>query len=275
MPSLYTENSEKWKALASIDYFTQFVKAWIPFNAWYRTYHPELNTDRKAIEAIKAQPNKFRNKLISLLNNNDNDDIAFKSRIAELHLALERKYLFNNNERITFQDISIESNPVMQHSFEHSRLTYKVERGITNRKREIDIFIVDRNNKYRFSYTQINGFDSIDLTCNQDFIRLTQAQQNNLKTCYEEINPSRPINLLIQDRELIKVAKVNKKSKNEWIEMGNLLFINDSDKLCKGIIEILYKLRNVLFHGEIVPDSDTNKVYEPAYQILYTLIQAL
>ena len=34
-------------------------------------------------------------------------------------------------------------------------------------------------------------------------------------------------------------------------------------------------LRNVLFHGEIVPDNETNKVYEPAYHILYTLIQAL
>ena len=57
--------------------------------------------------------------------------------------------------------------------------------------------------------------------------------------------------------------------------MGNINFINDSDKLCKGLIEILYKLRNVLFHGEIIPDSDTNKVYEPAYHILYMLIQAL
>lgn len=30
MPSLYTVNSEKWQSLASEDYFTQFVKAWIP-----------------------------------------------------------------------------------------------------------------------------------------------------------------------------------------------------------------------------------------------------
>jgi hypothetical protein len=57
--------------------------------------------------------------------------------------------------------------------------------------------------------------------------------------------------------------------------MGNFHFIQDTDKLCKGIIEIIYNLRNVLFHGEIIPDSDTNKVYEPAYQILHTLIQSL
>jgi len=58
MPSLYTENSEKWKSLASIDYFTQFVKAWIPFNAWYKNYYPNLRTDREAINEIKAHPNQ-------------------------------------------------------------------------------------------------------------------------------------------------------------------------------------------------------------------------
>jgi restriction endonuclease S subunit len=172
MPSLYTENSERWRNLASIDYFTHFVKAWIPFNAWYRTYHPELDTDRKAIEAIKAQPNKFRDRLVSLLNDNDNDGIAFKFRISELHLALERKYLFNNNNRITFQQISIENNPVKQNSFQYNGLTYKVERGMPNRKGEIDIFIVSKSNKNKFSYTQTNGFDLSDLTCCQDFISL-------------------------------------------------------------------------------------------------------
>ena len=38
----YTENAEKWKVLADIDYITQFVKAWIAFNAWYKNYFPEF-----------------------------------------------------------------------------------------------------------------------------------------------------------------------------------------------------------------------------------------
>ncbi|WP_287693246.1 hypothetical protein, partial [Microcystis sp. M078S1] len=79
---MYTENSEKWKNLASIDYFTHFIKAWIPFNAWYKNFYPDLTTDRKAIDEIKSTSNKFRNKLVSLLINGDNDGVAFKSRIA-------------------------------------------------------------------------------------------------------------------------------------------------------------------------------------------------
>ncbi len=95
MPSLYTENSEKWKSLASIDYFTQFVKAWIPFNAWYKNYYPDLKTDREAINEVKAHPNSFRNRLFRLLDNQDNESVAFKSRISELHLELERNHIYN------------------------------------------------------------------------------------------------------------------------------------------------------------------------------------
>lgn len=263
MPSLYTENSEKWKSIASIDYFTQFVKAWIPFNAWYKNYYPNCKTDREAINEIKAHPNNFRNKLVSLLNNQGNEGVSFKSRIAELHLELERKHIFNKGERISFEKIVIENNPKKQNDFSRQTLTYKVERNIAGRpQQEIQIDLVCRKSSIKFSYTQVNGFNIDDLISHRDFIILTQTQQKNLKACYEEINPSKPINLLSHDP-------------NNCIQMGNINLINDSDKLCKGLIEILYKLRNVLFHGEIIPDSDTNKVYEPAYQILYMLIQAL
>jgi len=264
MPGLYTENSERWKSLASVDYITQFVKAWIAFNAWYKNSYSELvKTDREAIDEIRSRPNKFRDKLISLLGNQDNDSVAFRSRVAELHMALERKHLFNKGDRITFENIVIENNPITQSNFSWMRMTYKVERRIAGRSpKEIQIFIVGNNGVNKFSYTQPNGFNIEDLLSHRDFIKLSQIQQSNLKACYEQINPLKPINLLSSDP-------------SNCIQMGNLHFIKDSECLCKGIIEILYKLRNILFHGEIIPDSEANKVYEPAYQILYTLIQFL
>lgn len=263
MSSLYTENSEKWKSLASIDYFTQFIKAWIPFNAWYKNYYPNLKTDREAINEIKTHSNKFRNRLISLLRDRGNEGIAFKSRVAELHLELERKHILSKGDRITFERVVIEKNPADQKNFSRNHCTYKALRNIAGRSsKEVDIFVIGRGGVVKFSYTQVDGFDIDELIAHPDFIRLSQTQRNNLRACYEEINPSKPVNLLSSDL-------------NNCIQMGNLHFVNDSECLCKGIIEILYKLRNVLFHGEIVPDSDTNKVYEPAYQILYMLIQAL
>ena len=182
MPSLYTENSEKWKSLASVDYFTQFVKAWIPFNAWYKNYYPELDTDRKAITEIKTNHNnKFRSRLISLLKDRGNEGIAFKSRIAELHVELERKHIFNKGNRITFEDISIEDNPKLKHNFTYSGCKYEVQRGIPDRKGQIDIFIYGRKGSITFQHTQISGFDVNDLTDSPPFLKLSLIQQGFLK----------------------------------------------------------------------------------------------
>jgi hypothetical protein len=59
------------------------------------------------------------------------------------------------------------------------------------------------------------------------------------------------------------------------IEMGQFRFVEDEETVAKGIIEIIYLLRNSLFHGTIVPDRETNKVYEPAYHVLHSLVQVL
>lgn len=43
----------------------------------------------------------------------------------------------------------------------------------------------------------------------------------------------------------------------------------------KATLEIIYNLRNALFHGEIAPDKDTNKVYEAAYRVMRQLVIGL
>jgi hypothetical protein len=263
MPSLYIENSEKWKTLADIDYFTQFIKAWIPFNAWYKNCYPELETDSSAIEEIKSTGNKFRDRLMSLLNGNDTESIAFKSNIAKLHNELGRKYVRNKyEERICFDYIVIERNPKKKDEFTRNTVTYKVERGPRGQKESVIETIITTTTGIRFSFTQVHGFNINELKAHDDFGGLSTTQQNNIEACYKEINPRKPMNLLTKDED-------------NCIEMGTIKFIDDVETLCKGIIEVLYGLRNALFHGEIIPDKDTNKVYEPAYHILNALIQAL
>jgi len=228
-----------------------------------------LNTDREAINEIKSTSNKFRHKLISLLRGADNDNRIFKSYISILHYELERKYIYNRGERITFEVIVIERNPNKLETFKKYGCTYKVERGPVDpttgqptKETNIAITFSDKSGATKLSHTQSDGFDLDDLEAHPDFKSLSPTQQSNLEACYKEINPFKPTNLLATDT-------------NDCIKMDNVRFISNTDKLCKGTIEILYKLRNVLFHGEIVPDKDTNKVYEPAYHVLNMLIQAL
>ena len=44
MPNIHIE---KWATQASIDYYMQFIKAWIPFNAWYK--QDRLRLAKKAL----------------------------------------------------------------------------------------------------------------------------------------------------------------------------------------------------------------------------------
>ncbi len=52
------------------------------------------------------------------------------------------------------------------------------------------------------------------------------------------------------------------------IAVGPYFFCHNPGFIFSGLLEVLYALRCLLFHGEIVPTSDHNKVYEPAYFIL-------
>ena len=264
MPTLYTENSEKWKTLADIDYFTQFVKAWIPFNAWYKNYYPTLDTDKAAIDEIKSTNNTVRNKLISLLNGNDTDSIAFRSHLAKLHSELGRKYIFNKyGERICFDLIVIERNPEKIIIYERNSIICKVERGPGGRsEKEIISTVQNKARAMVFTCTQSDGYNLEDLKTQPGFERLSQSQKASLESAYKDANPRRPICLLTNDDD-------------HCIKVGSIKFITDTTSLSKGILEILYSLRNGLFHGEIVPDKETNRVYESAYHILNALVQAL
>jgi hypothetical protein len=48
-----------------------------------------------------------------------------------------------------------------------------------------------------------------------------------------------------------------------------------SKNLYKGFIEILYKLRNGLFHSEVEPNCDVMKVYKFTYFILRKILHKI
>jgi hypothetical protein len=261
MPNPYIDNSERWLALAEIDYLTQFVKAWIPFNAWYMNMYPTLKRDRIIIEEIKSNPNVFRDKIIALLNGTDNDSIIFKGQIAKLHQYLESIYIPNADKRITFQSINVEINPITSETFTFRRWIYKVELTRTGNSTNINSLVTNSGGITQYTFNQ-SKYDLENLTLHvQQHSSITENQRNCLLETYKKINPKKPTNLISSNRQ--------------GIEAGNLILIDDTEKLVKGLIEVIYKLRNILFHGELIPNNDNKKVYEPAFYILKTLIQSL
>ena len=264
----YIENAEKWINLAGIDYITQFVKAWISFNAWYKNSYPNLESDSAAISEIMNSPNIFRNRVEALLTGSGPEHLEFKAQVARLHQKLEDNQIYNRGARISFTFVDFGHNPNSQGTIIRYRCTFTVERGpidpaTGNRLDKNHILCSIQNSRgiVIFRHLQTNGHNIRELMGLDSFQDLSLTQQNCLAEVYEKVHPRRTESLISDGQR--------------YIEVGGLRLKDDVILLCQGIIALLYQLRNALFHGQIIPNNATTMVYEPAYHILYALIQNL
>ena len=62
MANNFVDHKERWLQIANgeFDYSIQFIKAWLPFNAWYCNSYPDhKNRDRPILEEIKKDNNLY------------------------------------------------------------------------------------------------------------------------------------------------------------------------------------------------------------------------
>jgi hypothetical protein len=250
MPSNpYTENEEKWKSLSDIDWFTQFIKAWITFNAWYRNSYPSLITEREIINEIKNNANSVRIRAESYLSRADVDSSKFKQHIADLYKLLEEKIINNRGKRVQL----LGENKQAQEIFVRRGIIYESTK-LPNQ--EIISLVKNSSNHIIIEISQ-SKYDRNGLINNIDYKnRLSAEQQKNLLACYKVICPEMPL----------------LSSGSDALNIGDYQFVNDPPLISQAIIETIYKLRCVLFHGKIVPDKDIARIYEPAYHILKMLV---
>ncbi|KPJ65381.1 MAG: hypothetical protein AMJ43_10885 [Coxiella sp. DG_40] len=266
MPIFNAENAHIWKELSDIDYFTQFIKAWLAFNAWLRNAYPHIIKDRDSIEYIKENSNQVRNKILSLLNNSGNSGQNFRGLIADLHTQLEQTYLETErngqNCRITFTDMKT-FNFASEDSFSHARAEYSLKRLTSgNNKGSIEIKVLKQGaQSVIFEFTQ-NEYNLEELKAHPPFQRLPVTRKEKIITSYHGIIPFKTISWLADSGE-------------DHIEIGAYKFKNDVNGLVAAIIENIYQMRCLLFHGELVPKKDYNLVYEPAYRIVKVFLEAV
>jgi hypothetical protein len=98
---------------------------------------------------------------------------------------------------------------------------------------------------------------------NSDFINVSDSIKKVILKGFESINPK------------LKESLIISKKSDSLTTIKEVLFIKDTDLLSQGVIEILYNLRCILFHGEIPPNRDNLNLYEPAYYMLRLLIKSL
>ncbi len=265
MANLFAGHKDEWKALAAVDYFGMFVKAYIPFNAWMNVSYPTLNTDREKINEIKKNSNTFRDGICSLLNASNQQGNAFRGLLGELHDLLESCYINNQDRRITFTDVVLgkNNNNIATNSWRGIGFRVQYGNGSTH---QTESLIKNKAGNAIFHLSQ-NDYDIEGLKSNINFTNDVNANyQSLLLDCYKKVCPYIHENL---------TTGYDTDDPSSFIVCGSYKFINRPEDIAKGLIEILYNLRNSLFHGELIPNEAANKVYGAAYRILFELIQPL
>jgi len=277
MPDNYNQdNLNRWIEGADIDYFTHFIRAWIPFNAWYKhSFHTVGDgSDRTIINHIKNNTNEIRNAIENYLILNGGDNDIFKSHLAGLHHELQRTTLENSNERISFESIVLSVNSTNQIVKNIRGIRYFLKRtdGVNRNVTRMQCVITNNNgNICNYDYTDYNAQHFLN---HPEFDKLKSAvQKENARLFFEELNHLKPTRLLVHERDTTEANSFNCLDINFIRDENNA--IHPAETISKGVIEIIYRLRNVLFHGELNPTGDSKLVYKNAYNILRMLIERI
>lgn len=280
MPQEYTDNARRWAEKVEIDYFTQFIKAWIPFNAWFQNAFDD-DRERQIINALKnGTENPLRGRIVRLLQQNDDEANEFKTHLARLHYHLERYDLRNRGERLTFSRCFVGDNTVKQVNEKgFGGTTYIIERGVgkalQQNQKQSNVYCEIISNRQRILYTKLQSrYDRREIEEDPSFLTLRRDEQIGLLERYERVNPRLMINLLDPANSRIAVGLSRRNTPNT-IAIGTVEFCDHPAYIFAGLVEVLYGLRCMLFHGELTPTAEMNEIYEPAYFMLRRFLKAI
>ena len=270
---------ESWikKAEIEIDYYTMFIKAWIPFNAWYyKNYYdensnPSRKTDRAIIEFLGNNNNVYKNKIVNYLSTSHDEAKYFKLKIYNLYKELE-KHKIGNESIPTFENTSVQKNGETESTLNYNKHIYHAKFNATRPKTEKRFIceVVSANDQKTKVRIELMKWSKSEFSDEINKHSLTDIQKTKLEIVFNNINPNKPENIvvLIENNQSTRgLITIN--------EEGKLYFKSDLNLVSKVIIHILYGLRNKLFHGEIEPNETNVKIYKYAYEIQNLLIKSL
>lgn len=273
---------KNWIDRSDPDYYIMFIKAWIPYNAWYmHNFYNEdekCTSDKSIIRYIQNNPNKYKDKIISLINGNDDDSEQFKQRITLLHYQLESHSVPDYDNRISFNNICIEDNTVRTKVLPSGQYSIKGMNDTSLPKTSPRwIFEVIKNKTsvtihrialYKCSLTELHR--------NTDYKEIGNGKiKSKIEECLNEINPKKTISIVLKPNVNGDGSYSKPKNCITIDDNKNLYFTNDTDKISKSIIQIIYDLRCKLFHGELDPTNANLGIYEQAFYIQRMLIKEL
>jgi hypothetical protein len=270
MPSL-KDNLRQWRDSARIDWFSQFIKAWIPFNAWMTDTYGDLS-DRELLDKVKAGNNVVYNRIVPSLTwrpaqakgtegswQDDSQEAAeFRLKIEQLHRLLQSCVVDGRKGRVSFETVDIGYNAHLEEQRTKRSRNFRV--GRDPKKGEVKLEMSATKASTAFTLTQL-AYDRRALEDEPSFQALKTDHRTTFLAMYDTIAPRRVINVLAPQGSL------------DVLQLGSTAFIQDSAKVFSALVDVIYSLRNALFHGSITPTESHNEIYEPGYHIVMRFVR--
>ncbi len=270
----------KWIEKSEPDFYTLFIKAWIPYNSWYMHNYADEDanrtSDRDIIEYIKSNPNAYKNKISALLQGSGDESDEFKQLICKLHYSLESNPIPDFDNKISFYAICIRGNSKRQETIQEKTFSVKgiVDLNLPKKDARWVFEIIDNKSMATISRIALHKCSTKELHNNADYISLEVKYKSSVERCLNEINPDKKESVIVQ--AVRRGSKYSQPANSIVISNNdNLYFIDNVDDVSRAIIHILYELRCKLFHGEIEPTTSNSGIYEQAFYIQRMLIKAL
>jgi hypothetical protein len=265
VPSL-GDNLRRWREAAELDWFSAFIKAWIPFNAWMSDTFGDI-TDREMLDRMKGEPNVVSNRIVPMLtyqrehrqwSDETSDASEFRTHLGELHRLLEACVVNGRRGRISFDSVDLGAN------------THRVETRM-RRGREL---CVERDaperGHYRIALSATRTDRGFDFVVVEHNIQLLEDNPHFRRA---------PVEYTAQFREMFhevaprRVGSVIARHEIESVIIGRAQFVDDPSKIFAALVDVVYNLRNALFHGSITPNEQHNEIYRPAYHLVMRWVQ--
>ena len=275
-----TTHIRNWIDRSEPDYYIMFIKAWIPYNAWYmHNFYDEdakRTNDKSIIRYIGKEVNLYKNKIISLLRGSDEDSTVFKELLWRLHCELEKHPIPDYIDNISFSHICIEDNSQQTYTFNTKKYTfignYDKNKPKTTPRCKFDV--IETKSLKTISSVELLKCSMSELLNNADYKAICKDEiKKGIEHCLKEIDPNKKISIINTPKP--RKGKSQRPANSIIIKDDKLFFRDNIEDVSKAIIQILYELRCKLFHGEIEPTNANIGIYEQAFYIQRMLIKEL
>lgn len=260
---------EQWLQRAEPDYYAAFINAWIPFNAWYVHEYQETQ-DKACLDKICSTNNKYRLKIKTLLKGDTDESKEFLHNLSRLHYELLSHPIPGDNP-INLDNVLKEENPNTVFQKDFRKYSYKWE--YFKQVKPHCKCVVSHKDAFQTTLCTIDltQWNVEELEADQNFQNLDEIIRGKIREYLNEIKPFLNVQIVIHT----PISKMQLRNAKEIDADKKLYVINDIDKVSCAIVWLIYKLRCLIFHGNIGPTKDSSNIYKYAYYIQRALIKAL